>query len=105
MFNSINNNQNSGLTTLEEVIEEYNQSFDRCNMITKIELRAWLTHSKSRHANGNKPFTYSNYSDKMTDSDYLEQIKLGVFDCVGIGDKEVIIDYLEMIIKQKVRGL
>lgn len=88
-------NKNNGLTTIEEVREEYDSMYNIVNDLYKVKLKAWLHHSESRHKNGNKPFTFQNHSYKMPVSFYCDLISLDVIDVSDIGSKESIEEKLK----------
>lgn len=86
---------NNGLTTIEDVRNTFQQSYEGCHVMTKIMLKCWVNHSESRNRNGNKPFTFDNYTSHMRDKDYFEQVQLNIIDCSDIGGKEEVITYLK----------
>jgi len=84
----------NGLTTIEEVRKIFNNDYNGCCLTTKLQLKAWLYHSESRNKNGNKPFEFYNYTEKMNDKYYLEQVKLNIIDCSDLGGKELVENHL-----------
>jgi hypothetical protein len=89
------NEENKGITTIENVRDQFKKSFEGSHMLTRIMMKAWLNHSESRTKNGNPPFTFNNYVRYMNDADYLEQVKLNVFNVDDIGGKEEVVRFLE----------
>lgn len=86
----------NGLDEIENVREEYKEMYEICNVITQVKLKCWLNHSESRHRNGNKPFTFNNYTNHMRYANsYIEQIRLGMIDVSDIGDNEAVIEYIK----------
>ncbi|MCK9198678.1 MAG: hypothetical protein M0P49_03655 [Bacilli bacterium] len=85
---------NTRFITIEEVREEYNLSYERCNLNRKLMLKAWLYHSESRAKNNHPPFTLNNYSTAMRDQDILDQVKINMIDCSDLGGKAEVIEYL-----------
>ena len=82
---------NDGLTSIEVAREEYQNAYEGCHWLTKLMLKCWINHSESRNRNGNKPFTFDNYTNHMDDRFYLEQVELNIVDCSDIGGKEEIV--------------
>ena len=87
--------EKNGITTIENVRDQYKKSFEGSHMMSRIMMKAWLNHSESRTKNGNPPFTFNNYVRHMDEADYLEQVMLNVFKVDDIGGKEEIVKYLE----------
>ncbi|MCR6098763.1 hypothetical protein HXA31_15475 [Salipaludibacillus agaradhaerens] len=85
---------NSDWTTIEEVRGTIENTYEGCQLRTKIELKSWAHHSENCHANGEYPLPFLNYVAGMRDVDYLEQVKGNVLDCEDLGGKEDVIKYL-----------
>jgi hypothetical protein len=87
-------NNDSRLTTLDAVLEQYSNKIDKGSIFSKVKLKCWLQHSESRHRNGNMPFTLSNYANHMNNDLYLEHVLLDLIDCLDLGGKEAVVSYL-----------
>ncbi|MFA7051243.1 MAG: hypothetical protein WC189_04055 [Bacilli bacterium] len=83
------------ILNIEDVREEYN----KCNLYGKLEIKAWLFHSKSRIENNHPPFSYDKYCNTVQKQDILDQVKSGIIDCDDLGGEEEVIKYLLEIIK------
>jgi hypothetical protein len=88
-------NDQSGITLIENVRDQFKKSYEGSHTLTKIMLKAWMNHSESRTKNNNPPFTFNNYVNHMSEVDYLEQVKLNIINVDDLGGKEEVIKYLE----------
>lgn len=64
----------------------------RTNTMTKLKIKCWQWHSKSRLKNGNEPFTFNEYSHVLGKQTYLDYIEIGLIDCNDIGGKDKAIE-------------
>ncbi|MCE7792265.1 hypothetical protein K8O68_07470 [Salipaludibacillus sp. CUR1] len=87
-------NSETGWTTIEEVRGTVDNTYSRCQLRTKIELKSWLYHSEKCHEEGAYPLPFMDYVSRMSDKDYLEQVKLDEINCEDLGGKGQVIDYL-----------
>jgi hypothetical protein len=87
----------SGLTTIENARNEYNNTYNRVNPITKVKLKCWINHSESRHRNNHEPYTFNTYQHCMRTCDLVEQINLNMIDISDLfdGDKDKLIEYIK----------
>lgn len=91
----------TGLTTIEQVREEYFDCYDDGDLLDKIQMKCWLNHSESRHKNNNKPFTFSNYINHMRISDYSQQVQLGMINVDDLGGKDRVLALLTLNLSMK----
>ena len=85
--------------TIETVREKYEEMYNirKANPIYKLELKAWLYHSESRHKNGNPPFRFEHYTHALGKQTLLDYIEFNLIDCDDLGGKEkakqIVINY------------
>ncbi|KOS69348.1 hypothetical protein AEA09_12785 [Lysinibacillus contaminans] len=89
--------KNLRMTTIEKVRTEYKRMIRKksISLLTKVELKAWLTHSERRHKNGHQPFIFEKYTRHMTIQLYIDQVTSNVLDVSEFGEKETVLDFLE----------
>lgn len=83
--------------TFEEVEETAKQMlYQRTNDMTKIKIKCWSYHSKSRIKNGNEPYSFVEFSHNLGKQTYLDYIEYNLIDCSDIGGKESAIQVIEI---------
>ena len=88
---------NPVMTTIIKVRTEYKRMISKksISLLTKVELKAWLIHSESRHKKGHLPFTFKKYTRHMTIQLYIDQVTSNVLDVSEFGEKDTVLDFLE----------
>jgi hypothetical protein len=81
------------MLTLKEVQDEYDQLYNRFNIIGKIQLKCWLYYAKSRNENDHDAIDFSTYC-KMIGKDYVNFVKLDMIDYSDIGDKQYVLQQI-----------
>ncbi|MFB5759042.1 hypothetical protein [Paenibacillus medicaginis] len=87
-------NNDNGLTTIDEARRFFEDFYDDANILKKVELKCWINHSESRNKNNNIPFTYYNYINHMSVTDYIHQINLRMINVDDLGRKEFVVNEL-----------
>jgi hypothetical protein len=67
----------------------------KTNDMTKIKIKCWVYHSKSRLKNGNEPFEFNDYIHGLGKDFYLEYIDFGFIDCDDLGGKDKAIEVVK----------
>ncbi|QKS72989.1 hypothetical protein FLK61_41065 [Paenalkalicoccus suaedae] len=86
--------EQTAVTTIDEVNQTIEATYEACTRKTKLELKAWKQEAEERHDDNKDPRPFMAFANSMSDEELLRLVKEEKLDCKDLGGKEKTVRYL-----------